>query len=84
MNKRSVLKNFLLNIQKLNNMTYTKIKNDINGNPRYVFHYLNFSNDYVRAVKLANKHLGGSVSTINNTVVVLWYSHTTLIPQLHG
>lgn len=23
-------------------MEYTRVNNDINGNPRYVFHYLNF------------------------------------------
>ena len=40
-------------------MNYLKIKNDINGNPRYVFHFLNFANDYDKAVILANKHLGG-------------------------
>lgn len=26
-------------------MDYKRINNDINGNPRYVFHYLNFLNE---------------------------------------
>ena len=38
---------------------FTRINNDVNGNPRYVFHFLHLSKDYARAVKLANKHLGG-------------------------
>lgn len=37
---------------------FTRIDNDINGNPRYVCHYLNIASDYDTAVKLANK-IGG-------------------------
>lgn len=37
---------------------FTRINNDINGNPRYVCHFLNIANDYKTAVKLANK-IGG-------------------------
>lgn len=37
---------------------FTRINNDVNGNPRYVCHFLNISDDYSRAVKLANK-IGG-------------------------
>lgn len=29
-------------------MEYTRIKNDINGNPRYVFHFLDFLTDQER------------------------------------
>lgn len=37
---------------------FTRINNDSNGNPRYVCHFLNLSNDYDTAVKLANS-IGG-------------------------
>jgi hypothetical protein len=37
---------------------FTRINNDINGNPRYVIHFLQLSNDYTRALYLA-KQLGG-------------------------
>lgn len=37
---------------------FTRINSDSNGNPRYVCHYLSFSDDYSRAVKLANS-IGG-------------------------
>jgi hypothetical protein len=36
----------------------TRIDNDINGNPRYVCHFLNIADNYERAVKMANK-IGG-------------------------
>lgn len=39
-------------------VTFTRIKNDTNGNPRYVCHYLVFNTDYVSACKLANT-IGG-------------------------
>lgn len=37
---------------------FTRVNNDVNGNPRYVCHYLNFANDYEIALKMAKK-LGG-------------------------
>jgi hypothetical protein len=37
---------------------FTRIKNDINGNPRRVCHFLNFAPTYERALFLAKK-LGG-------------------------
>ena len=36
----------------------TRVNNDINGNPRYVLHFLQISDNYDVAVKLANK-IGG-------------------------
>lgn len=41
-----------------NQINFTRIDNDINGNPRYVCHFLNIADDYNTAVKLANK-IGG-------------------------
>jgi hypothetical protein len=40
------------------NIQFTRVNNDINGNPRYVCHFLNIADDYQTAVKLANK-IGG-------------------------
>lgn len=37
---------------------FTRVNNDVNGNPRYVCHFLNIADDYKTAVKLANK-IGG-------------------------
>ena len=39
-------------------INFTRIKNDINGNPRYICHFLNLADTYEAAVKLANK-IGG-------------------------
>lgn len=45
--------------QAVNKIEFTRIDNDINGNTRYVCHWLNFNTDtYEQAVKLANK-IGG-------------------------
>jgi hypothetical protein len=41
-----------------NKIDFKRIDNDINGNPRYVCHFLNIADDYSTAVKLANK-IGG-------------------------
>lgn len=40
------------------NINFTRINNDINGNPRYVCHFLNIAKTYEEAVKLANT-IGG-------------------------
>lgn len=37
---------------------FTRVTSDINGNPRYVCHFVNLANSYTEAVKLANK-IGG-------------------------
>ena len=37
---------------------WTRINRDVNGNSRYVLHFLNIADDYETAVKLANK-VGG-------------------------
>ena len=34
---------------------FTRVNNDVNGNPRYVLHFLAFSNDYAEAHRLANR-----------------------------
>ncbi len=37
---------------------FTKIKHDVNGNPRHVCHFLHFSRNYADALAIAKK-LGG-------------------------
>ncbi len=37
---------------------FTRINNDVNGNPRYVFHFLHLADSYERALKLAKKISG--------------------------
>lgn len=47
-----------MNNETVNNIQFTRIDNDINGNPRYVCHFLNIADNYETAVKMANK-IGG-------------------------
>jgi hypothetical protein len=37
---------------------FTRVNNDVNGNPRYVFHFLELADNYETALKLAKK-IGG-------------------------
>ena len=39
-------------------MEFIRIKNDVNGNPRYVCHFLNIDQNYETAIKKA-KTIGG-------------------------
>lgn len=39
-------------------MELTRINNDVNGNPRYVVHFLQIATPYERALKIAKK-IGG-------------------------
>jgi len=40
------------------NITFKRVDNDTNGNPRYVCHYLSLADTYSEAIKLANS-IGG-------------------------
>ena len=42
----------------VNEIQFTRLNNDINGNPRYAFHFLNLASDYETALKKA-KEIGG-------------------------
>ena len=44
--------------QTINGVTFSHINNDYYGNPRYVFHFLNLSDSYERAIKLSHQ-IGG-------------------------
>jgi len=41
-----------------NGVDFVRIKNDVNGNPRYVFHFLELSTDYDEACRIASKFGG--------------------------
>lgn len=43
---------------KTSQINFTRIDNDVNGNPRYVCHFLNINGDYDTAVAMAKK-IGG-------------------------
>ena len=56
--------------RKPQQIDFTRINNDVNGNPRYVCHFLNISDEYNDALKLAktlgcrkfnNKQYGGGI-----------------------
>jgi hypothetical protein len=37
---------------------FKRVNNDVNGNPRYIFHFLHLADNYEHALKLA-KRIGG-------------------------
>jgi len=41
-----------------NGVDFVRIKNDTNGNPRYIFHFLELSKDYNEACRIASKFGG--------------------------
>jgi len=42
----------------MNTSDFTRVNNDINGNPRYVFHFLQLADNYTEALTLSKK-IGG-------------------------
>lgn len=44
---------------KLTVENLTRVHNDVNGNPRYVFHFLALADHYSEAVAVAKKLIGG-------------------------
>ena len=44
---------------KLTAENLTRINNDVNGNPRYVFHFLALADRYPSAVAVAKRLIGG-------------------------
>lgn len=68
-----------------NPITFTRITNDINGNPRYVCHFLTFGKDYPAAVRLANT-LGGrkySTKKYGGGIVFQSYSLDELVSNIN-
>jgi hypothetical protein len=64
--------------------SFTRIKNDVNGNPRYVIHFLSIADTYTDALikarklggrKFHNKQYGGgivfSTYNLNNLIIEL-------------
>ena len=44
---------------KLTIENLTRVNNDVNGNPRYVFHFLALADHYGESVAIAKKLIGG-------------------------
>jgi hypothetical protein len=64
---------------------FTRLNNDINGNPRYVCHYLTMAPTYEAAVKLANS-IGGrkyNNKTYGGGLVFQSYSLSHLITHIN-
>ena len=49
----------------MSTIEFTRINNDVNGNPRYVCHFLTLADNYQQAVKLANSIGGRKYHTKN-------------------
>lgn len=52
-------------IETTTGINFTRINNDINGNPRYVCHFLNIAGSYSEAIKKANSIGGRKYHTKN-------------------
>lgn len=68
-----------------NGYSLTRINNDVNGNPRYVIHFLALSNEYPRAIILANS-IGGRkyhTKSYGGGLVFQCYNTDNLIAQLN-
>jgi hypothetical protein len=52
------MQNYMFTTNNTTQIDWTRISNDINGNPRFVCHFLEIANDYQTAAKLANT-IGG-------------------------
>lgn len=50
--------NYQLKMKQETTINFTRINNNSDGNPRYVCHFLNISDNYKSAIKKANK-IGG-------------------------
>ena len=51
-----------MNTVKVNNkdVEYFRVNNDVNGNPRYVIHFLEIDDDYNTALNISRK-IGGKI-----------------------
>lgn len=68
-----------------NPITFDRIQNDVNGNPRYVCHFLTFGSDYPTALRLANT-LGGrkySTKAYGGGIVFQSYSLDELVSAIN-
>ena len=64
---------------------FTRVKSDVNGNPRYVCHFVNLSNSYAEACVLANKIGGRKFNTkkYGGGIVFQSYSLTELVAAIN-
>jgi hypothetical protein len=66
--------------------SFTTVKNDVNGNPRYVLHFLNVADTYSEALFIAKK-LGGKKfhnKQYGGGIVFSTYNLDNLINKLNG
>lgn len=64
--------------------SFTRVNNDVNGNPRYVLHYLHINESYEDAIK-ASKVLGGKryhTKAFGGGIVFTTYELSELIHQI--
>lgn len=66
--------------------SFTKVDNDVNGNPRYVLHFLTLSSDYSEAVSLAKKFGGKQYKAkwYGGGIVFTTYSLEDLIDRINS
>jgi len=64
---------------------FTRVKSDVNGNPRFVCHFVNLASNYVEACKLANKIGGRKFNTkkYGGGIVFQSYSLTELVAAIN-
>ena len=62
---------------------WTRLDSDINGNPRYVIHFLNFADNYPDAVKLANKIGGRKYHTKKYGGGIVFQSYSLPNTEMH-
>ena len=56
-----MIPNYAETVKNTHGIECFRINNDVNGNPRYVVHFLSFGTDYSAAQKTAKRAVGASV-----------------------
>jgi len=62
---------------------WKRINSDVNGNPRYVLHFLNLAENYPDAVKLANKIGGRKYHTKRYGGGIVFQSYSLPNTEMH-
>lgn len=68
-----------------NTIQFTRVASDVNGNPRFVCHFVNLASNYVEACKLANKIGGRKYNTkkYGGGIVFQSYSLDELVASIN-
>lgn len=66
--------------------SFKKVNNDVNGNPRYVLHFLSLLSDYSEAVSLAKKFDGKQYKAkwYGGGIIFTTYSLKDLIDRINS